>query len=205
MLLVEARRAPPPDPDATPTPQPILRWKMDDLRSVHVTDGSRTTRLDRVGDEWRVIEPADAGGQSASGGRSLADPHTIYWPLLELAGLEARLLVSQEVQDKAAYGLEVPTLTITVETDSGDRERLHCRARDGGRDGLLRAARRRSPAVHRRPLQNRVAPTVAVRPALPGHANARRGTVERVSIPAARRPVERHTRGARSRFPYPPP
>ena len=41
MLLVEARRAPPPDPGATPTPWPILSWEMEDLGSIHVTDGSR--------------------------------------------------------------------------------------------------------------------------------------------------------------------
>jgi len=115
VLLVEARRAPPPDPKATPTPWPLLVWEMDDLRSVHVTDGSRVTRLDRVDADWRVVEPTD----------DVADPRTIYLPLLELAGLEARLLVSKEVEDEAAYGLDAPTLTITVETRSGERERLY--------------------------------------------------------------------------------
>jgi hypothetical protein len=121
MLLVEARRAPLPDPEATPTPWPILVWKMDDLRSIHVTDGSRVTHLERMGDEWRIVEPVDA----ATGSPSAADPRTIYLPLLELAGLEARLLVSQEVQDKAVYDLDVPALIIEVETLSGERERLY--------------------------------------------------------------------------------
>lgn len=121
MLLVEARRAPPPDPEATPTPWPILGWKIEDLRSIQVTDGSRAVHLERVGDEWHIVEPGTAPGH----GLSAADPRTIYWPLLELAGLEARLLVSQEVQDKALYGLDVPALTISVETLSGERERLH--------------------------------------------------------------------------------
>ena len=119
VLLVEARRAPPPDPEATPTPQPLLTWEMDELRSIHVSDGARTTRLERVGEDWQVLEPADAAG-----GRP-ADPHTLYWPLLELAGLEARLLVSQEVKDQAAYGLDTPALTIAVEVESGERVRLY--------------------------------------------------------------------------------
>jgi hypothetical protein len=121
MLLFEARRAPPPAPDATPTPRPLLSWKMEDLRSIHVTDGSRVTHVQRVGADWRVVEPADAAGQSPSE----ADPHTLYWPLLELAGLEARLLVSEKVVDKAAYGLDTPSLTIKVEAEPGERERLY--------------------------------------------------------------------------------
>jgi hypothetical protein len=132
MLLVEARRGPPPDPEATPTPWPILSWEVDDLRSIHVTDGTRVTHVERQDGEWRIVEPSSggqttSGGQSTSGGQNTsgADPRTIYFPLLELAGLEARLLVSQEVQDKAAYGLDVPSLTITAETLSGDRERLY--------------------------------------------------------------------------------
>jgi hypothetical protein len=156
MLLVEARRAPQIAPDATPTPYPILSWKMDDLRSIHVTDGSRTTSVERVDEGWQIVEPA-----SASNGSSTADPRTLYFPLLELAGLEARLLVSQEVQDKAVYGLDVPALTITVETLSGERERLYA-----GRvtvDGTAFYA-----AVHRRSLQDRAVPKVAVCPALPG-------------------------------------
>jgi hypothetical protein len=120
MLLVEARRAPPPDPQATPTPWPILSWEMEDLRSIQVTDGSSAVHLERVGDEWYIVEPTAAGRRL-----SAADPRTIYWPLLELAGMEARLPVSEEVQDKALYGLDTPALTIAVETVSGEREQLH--------------------------------------------------------------------------------
>ena len=120
VLLVDARRAPAPDPEATPTPWPILGWQMDDLQSIHVTDGSVTTRLDFVDGEWRVTESAEATGQSAP-----ADPRTIYLPMLELSALEARLLVYNQVTDKAAYGLDAPTLTISVETRSGEKARLY--------------------------------------------------------------------------------
>ena len=115
VLLVEARRAPPPDPEATPTPQPILTWEMDELSSIHVTDGTRTTHIERLGADWRVVAPTAAP----------ADPRTLYWPLLELAGLAARLQVSEEVQDKSAYGLDAPSLTLTVEVESGERVRLY--------------------------------------------------------------------------------
>ena len=119
MLLVEARRAPPVAPEATPTPWPLLGWTMDDLQSVHVTDGARVTHLERTGTDWRIVEP------KASGGQTMADAHTIYWPLLELAELEARLLDGENVEDAATYGLDDPSLTISVETRSGERVRLY--------------------------------------------------------------------------------
>ena len=99
---------------------------MDELRSVHVTDGSKTTRLDFVEGEWRVIESTEAAGRSVPAGQSpAADPRTIYLPLLELSALEARLLVYNQVTDKAAYGLDAPALTIAVETRSGQKARLY--------------------------------------------------------------------------------
>jgi hypothetical protein len=119
MLLVEARREPPPDPGATPTPQPILRWEMEDLRSIHVTDGSRTTRLEREGEDWYILEPAEDAGKRP------ADPRTLYFPLFELSSLEARLLVSEQVTDQATFGLDVPTLTISIEARSGEGARLY--------------------------------------------------------------------------------
>ena len=38
VLLVELKREPPPDPEATPTPWPILGWAIDDLRTVRLHD-----------------------------------------------------------------------------------------------------------------------------------------------------------------------
>ena len=125
MLLVEARRPPPAAPEATPTPWPLLDWTVDDLQSIHVTDGTRVTHLERAGQEWRVVEPAGASGQTTSSAQTTADAHTIYWPLLEWAELEARLLVGETVEDKATYGLDTPSVTISIETRSGERARLY--------------------------------------------------------------------------------
>jgi hypothetical protein len=88
---------------------------MTDLSDIHVTDGISVTHIERTGTNWHVLEPQEG----------IADPRTIYWPLLELASLEARLLVSAQVEDKAAYGLDVPSLTISIETRSGERAQLH--------------------------------------------------------------------------------
>jgi hypothetical protein len=118
VLLVEAKREPPPAPEATPTPWPILGWEIDDLQVVHVTDGERTLHLEREGKAWRIHRPSEPGGITA-------DPRTIYMPLYELAGLQARRTVMEEVSDPATYGLDVAALTVTVEAQSGDEEKIY--------------------------------------------------------------------------------
>jgi hypothetical protein len=118
VLLVEARRGPSTDLEATPTPWPVLSWEIDDLQTIHVTDGQRTMRLEREGEGWRIYRPAQPGSDPA-------DPRTVYFPLHELATLEARLMVTAEMSDPATYGLDTPALTVTVETRSGEQERLH--------------------------------------------------------------------------------
>jgi hypothetical protein len=112
VLLVEARRAPPPAPGATPTPWPILGWTIDDLQAVQFTDGERTVRLEREGEGWRILQPPSADGGPA-------DPRTVYFPFYELASLEARAPLESADPDPATYGLDVPALTVTVETRSG--------------------------------------------------------------------------------------
>jgi hypothetical protein len=117
MLLVEARRAPPPDPETTPTPWPILGWEIDDLEAVQFSDGQRTVRLEREGDRWRIVQPPEAGGAPA-------DPRTVYFAFFELASLKARAPLSSPDPDPATYGLDVPALTVNVEARSG-RGQVH--------------------------------------------------------------------------------
>jgi hypothetical protein len=117
VLLVEMKREPPADPDAKPTPVPILGWEIDDVQTVQFTDGERTTRLEREGEGWRVLRPPDAEGAPAN-------PHTVYFAIHELAGLDARELLEVEGSDLTPYGLDIPALTVTVETRS-DTEQVY--------------------------------------------------------------------------------
>jgi hypothetical protein len=122
MLLVEARRTLPADPEATPTPWPILSWEIDDLQAVQFTDGGsadeRTVRIEREGKGWRIVRPQT---QSVADG-AVADPHTVYFAFHELAGLSARAPVESADPDPATYGLDAPALTVTVETQAGAQQ-----------------------------------------------------------------------------------
>ena len=115
VLLVELRREPPADPDATPTPVPVLGWQIDDLQAVQFTDGERTVRLERAGEGWRILRPPGAASTPAN-------PHTVYFVFHELAGLEARTPVETKDLDLATYGLAPPALTVDIETRSGTEQ-----------------------------------------------------------------------------------
>lgn len=114
VLLVEREREPPPAPGATasPTPAPVLALPANDLRAIQVGDGARTLRLARTDDGWTVDgRPADA--------------YAIDWRIDQLAALPARLIVAEQVDDLATYGLADPALTLTLELASGAEEQVH--------------------------------------------------------------------------------
>jgi hypothetical protein len=115
VLLVETKRDPPADPDAMPTPLPVLGWEIDDLTAVQFTDGERMVRLEREGEGWRILHPPNADSAPAN-------PHTVYFAFHELAGLDARALVKDRDPDPSTYGLDIPALTVTVETRSGTEQ-----------------------------------------------------------------------------------
>lgn len=120
VLLVEGKKEPPGQPDVTPSPTPValLDIALDDLRAVHATDGTRVLRLVREGSDWQV---AEALGDSQ---RAAADMMAVSLPLNDLAHLEARAVVLDEVSEPATYGLDPAALTLTLEAGDGTEVRL---------------------------------------------------------------------------------
>lgn len=114
VLLVEAKREAPADAGATPTPSPILDIQVDDVRSLQISDGEREVRIVQEGESWRITAP----------GEGPADAYAIYLPLSDLTQIEAKLVVLEEVTDRATYGLDPVALTLVIETQSGATERI---------------------------------------------------------------------------------
>jgi hypothetical protein len=117
VLLVETKKEPPPRAGVTPspTPVPLLQLAPDDLQAVQVTDGERTLRMVHEGAEWRIVEPGDGP----------VDVYAVYLTLDDLAHLDARIVVSDEVTDPARYGLDPVALTLVVERTDGTEERFY--------------------------------------------------------------------------------
>jgi hypothetical protein len=120
VLLVERNRAPPPRPGVTPSPTPVLLLDiaLDNLRAVHVTDGTHVLRLAREGGDWQIVE-GQGGGPNAP-----ADATALSLPLEDLAHLDARIVVADAVTDPATYGLAPPGLVLTLQAGDGGAVRL---------------------------------------------------------------------------------
>jgi hypothetical protein len=126
VLLVEGKRDAPEEPrpgvTPSPTPVPVLDIAVPDILSLEVTDGERTLRIAHEGDAWRIVQPVDAPVDAAA----------LAWPLGEIAQLEARLIVADEVTDLATYGLDTPSLTVTIASTGGTAQLRAGRQTPGG-------------------------------------------------------------------------
>jgi len=65
IFLVEARREPPPEEEALPTPAPLWEFEGGDVMGITVTKGERTTAVVRDGSAWRMTRPEE--GEADSG------------------------------------------------------------------------------------------------------------------------------------------
>jgi hypothetical protein len=109
VVLVETKREPP------PTPFSIVDFALDEVKALRLTDGERTLRMVHEGADWRIVEPENAP----------ADAYDVYLPIDDLVHLDARIVVSDEVDDLAAYGLDPPVLTLEVERADGTEEQFY--------------------------------------------------------------------------------
>jgi len=118
VLLVETRKEAPPPEEATPTPPTIVDLDVAQVEGVYVSDGDRTVRLVRRGEEWEIVEATSADALGP------ADTAAITWTVDGIAHLQARLKVLDEVPDPATYGLDAASLVVTLELTSGAQEQI---------------------------------------------------------------------------------
>jgi hypothetical protein len=112
VLLVEGKRPPPPAQDATPTPTGLLELQAQDIVAITITDEQQTVRLGRQTEGWEIAKdgPADAG--------------KVDFAVAELASLDAKQRVSDQMDDPATFGLANRAWTITIETLSGEQTHI---------------------------------------------------------------------------------
>jgi len=108
IFLVEAKREPPPEEGALPTPAPLWEFEGGDLLEIAVTQGEQATAVEREGNEWRMTAPEEG---EADGGR-----------LSGLAYLVAAMQSTRalaDVDDLSAYGLAEPEVRATLVLSDG--------------------------------------------------------------------------------------
>ncbi len=108
IFLVEAKREPPPEEGAAPTPAPLWEFEGADLIEITVAQGERTTAVEREGGEWRVTAPEEGEADS--------------YRLDSLAYLVAAMNSTRalaDVGDLAPFGLDEPEVRATLVFSDG--------------------------------------------------------------------------------------
>jgi len=125
VVLFEARREPPAEPGAQPSPTPasVLDINTDDVQALHIAAGERSLTLAQQDGEW-VIAPSGTDTTLGASAEAVPADASIYWSIDEILRLQARRIVAEDATDLAQYGLDTPAMTVTIETDSRASEQL---------------------------------------------------------------------------------
>jgi hypothetical protein len=125
VILFEARREPPAEPGARPSPTPasVLDVAADDVRALHIAAGDRALSLVRQDGKWAILPPGTGAAAGASPEATPAGASS-YWSIDEILRLQARRIVAEEATDLAQYGLYAPAMTVTIEIAGGASEQL---------------------------------------------------------------------------------
>lgn len=108
IFLFEAKREPPPEQDAPPTPAPLWEFKGSAIAAITVTRGEQTTAVEGSERVWRMIAPEE--GEADSG---------------RLNGLVYQIAMIQStramagIDDLANFGLDEPEVRATLVLTDG--------------------------------------------------------------------------------------
>ncbi|MBL7063054.1 MAG: DUF4340 domain-containing protein [Anaerolineae bacterium] len=108
IFLVEAKREPPPEEGALPTPAPLWNFEGGDVMEITVTKGGQTTAVERDDGEWRQTRPGEGEADSARL-NGLVD---------QVAGMKFSRALA-DVGDLSAFGLQEPEVQVTLVLSDG--------------------------------------------------------------------------------------
>jgi len=108
IFLVEAKREPPPEEGALPTPAPLWNFEGGDVMEIAVTKGGQTTAVERDDGEWRQTRP----------GEGEADGARLNGLVDQVAGMKFSRALA-DVGDLSAFGLQEPEVQVTLVLSDG--------------------------------------------------------------------------------------
>ncbi len=89
--------------------QKVYAFKADDVEEVSVAKGAETVALKREGDAWKMLKPVEAKG----------DKTAVQALVTALVDLRRERDVEEAPKNLADFGLDKPSLTVTVKLKSG--------------------------------------------------------------------------------------
>lgn len=108
IFLVEAKREPPPEEGAMPTPAPLWEFEGGDLLEIAVTKREQMVTVEREGNEWRMTAPEEGE----------ADSDRLSGLAYQVAAMQSTRALA-DVSDLAAYGLDEPEIQATFVFSDG--------------------------------------------------------------------------------------
>ena len=93
----------------------LMSFKVDECQKLIITrDNGQTVELDRDGDKWKIVKPAQYP----------ADDTQVRQALSTMVNAKASDFISDAPANVAQYGLEKPHLTATVVLNNGEQQSL---------------------------------------------------------------------------------
>lgn len=114
ILLVEVKRQPPAEPEAAPTPLPLLDMDIENVQSLDIVAKDKSLHVEHPGQEWQIILPGAAAPE-------VADPYVVHLAVDDLVHLSADRVLLEQATNLAQYSLEPAALTLTLTSRTGEQ------------------------------------------------------------------------------------
>jgi len=118
IFLVEAKREPPPEEGALPTPAPLWEFGGGDVTEITVTRGEQTTAVERSDNKWHMTAPEEGE----------ADSDRLDGLVYLVAGMKSTRTMAdvgdgsvEPAEALAAFGLQEPEVQVTLVLSDGTR------------------------------------------------------------------------------------
>ena len=108
IFLVEAKREPPLEEGASPTPAPLWEFEGDEVVKIAVIQEEQTTAVEREGGEWRMVAPEEGE----------ADSDRLNGLAYLVAAMNSTRALA-DVGDLAPFGLDEPEAQATLVLSGG--------------------------------------------------------------------------------------
>ncbi|MDO8461796.1 MAG: DUF4340 domain-containing protein [Deltaproteobacteria bacterium] len=96
---------------------PVYSFNEKTIDEFSLSDGERKVVIKKDGIDWKLVEPEERAERAA-------DPEQVQWFLRDFASFKARAKLADSVDSLEKYGLDHPSLIVTLKTEKGEVKEL---------------------------------------------------------------------------------